>query len=252
MGLNKIQERNLAERIKQITKENRITMTSIKREIEILKRAFETNKDRLELMRKQKQSIHDENLRRLIELNKSKMDMAIMNVYNTSKNLSAFYNLAAIKTPVQPQQKTQQPQNNNLLLVKRSPSRLSARNRYLINTKARICHSSYSKTTSPSIKIDRSTASSGVSTQNQHLSFTRYLPTSVLDYHGDDDAHSVDGLFDDIESLYDEKLNDNIRSKANSKKNEIKKENKISFVPIRQSASAPVNSKRNIKSFELV
>ena len=227
----------MSEKIKQITKENKITVNSIKREIDILKRAFESNKDRIEFIRKQKQIIHDENLRRLIELNKTKMDMAIMNVYNTSKNLSAFYNLSSIKNPIQPQQNPQQ-QNGHLLLVKRSPSRLSARNRYLINTKARICHSSYSKTsktpttTTPLKKETRSV--------NSRLSAISHLPMS----RGfDEDNDLIDELFDDKESLLELKLDD---------EEKIQKEHAKAFRPIRQSASAPVNSKRILKFEDII
>ena len=229
--MNKVEERNLAEKIKQITKENRITVNSIKREIDVLKRAFDSNKDRIEFIKRQKQIIHDENLRRLIELNKTKMDMAIMNVYNTSKNLSAFYNLSAIKNPVQTQQipQQQQHQNGHLMLVKRSPSRLSARNRYLISTKARICHSAYSKTSKTDIKH---------SSVNTTLSPISNLPIPKV---FDDDTDLIDGLFDDKESLCELKLDNE----------QIQKELvKISNRPIRHAASAPVNSSRRILKFQ--
>jgi hypothetical protein len=227
--LNKVEERNLAEKIKQITKENRITVNSIKREIDVLKRAFDSNKDRIEFIKRQRQIIHDENLRRLIELNKTKMDMAIMNVYNTSKNLSAFYNLSAIKNPVQTQQipqQQQQQQNGHLMLVKRSPSRLSARNRYLINTKARICHSAYTKTDTKRSSV------------NSTLSPISNFPISKV---FDDDTDLIDGLFDDKESLCELKLDNE----------QIQKELvKISNRPVRHATSAPVNSSRRILKFQ--
>ena len=216
MSQNKHEERNLAIRLQQINKEKRTAVTSIKREIKIMKHAFETNKDRIELLRKQKQILHDENLRRLIELNRSKMDMAIMNVYNTSKNLSAFYNLSALKHSVQPQQQQSQQSLQHNSLIKRSPSRLSARNKYLISLKARICHSSYAPSNVSSKMEQQSTAKSKL-------------------YIVDDLNSNVDGglIGDD----------DNMSLFSVSKGLSLRK----SSVNIRQSASAPVNHKRSFK-----
>lgn len=144
INLNKIEQRNLEVRIKQITKETNTTLLLLKRDIEHVKHEFETNRDRIELLRKQRQVLYEENLRRLLEKNMiTQHDMDVLHVHNTSRNLAAFYNFTAKKQ--EPAEKSNKP------LIRREPSRLSARNRSILqsSSKTRTIHSSYTKSNTP-------------------------------------------------------------------------------------------------------
>jgi hypothetical protein len=227
MNLNKYEDRNLSVRIKQMSKENRVTINFIKREIDQLKRAFDTNQDRIDLIRKQRQMIYEENLRKLLESKNKTNDMDIMNIYDTSKNLAAFYNLSAKKQP-QPE-KSQQQQ----VLIKRNPSRLSARNKYLLNSKSRICHSSYSKSSGIS-EIRLANSSSTVKQRGLQENFK---------------PKHIDLNYDDNESIIstsDLQTEDFYEKNVFVKVGERKIDGKIKNVLNRKSASAPVQSKRKI------